>query len=158
MFKPAAAVALSHQRKGFRQSVGEFALCPRLERTKGRFELCNTFLKGSEVRGVRRDMPDAGSGRLQQLNRPGRVMKRDGVEQDEVARAQAGDQQVLDVQAKDLARLMPNSSRKIRSSTVSVCWCSWNAARFWGSAWDARLVFFFATAPALAVPGKWCCG
>ena len=47
-------------------------------------------------------MHDSGAGSLHPLDRPGRVMKLDVVEQDDLARAQAGDEQVLDVQRKDL--------------------------------------------------------
>src|SRR5947208_13503680 len=90
MFKPSADVALSNQRNGFRQRVVEGSLGPRLDRTEGLLELGDTFFKGIEVRGVSRDMPDPGAGRLNQLARLGRVVKLDGVEQDEVARARAG--------------------------------------------------------------------
>src|SRR2546428_4176782 len=47
-------------------------------------------------------MQHTGSSSFNQLDRLGRVMKLDVVEQDDVARAQAGDKQVLDVQRKDL--------------------------------------------------------
>src|SRR5712692_8866796 len=47
-------------------------------------------------------MPDFGAGSLNQLDCLGLVMKLDVVEQDDFARAQAGDEQVFDVQSKDL--------------------------------------------------------
>src|ERR671923_2938905 len=102
MFEPSADVALSHQRDGLRQSVGEFPLGPSLERTECFLELGNTALNGIEVRGVSRDMQHPGSGSFNQLDRLGRGMKLDVVEQDAGARAQAGDEQLLDVQLKDL--------------------------------------------------------
>ena len=97
MFEPSVDVTLSNQRDGLRQSAGEFPLGPSLERTKCFLELGNTALNWIEVWGVSRDMQNTGSGSFNQLNRLGRVMKFDVVEQDDVARAQAGDEQVLDV-------------------------------------------------------------
>src|SRR5262245_7049048 len=102
MFKPPADVILSKQRQGFHQSVSEFSLCSSLEGAEGSFEFGNKALKGIEVRRVRWEMHDIDSRRFDQLDRLGRIMKLDVVEQDEVPRAQAGDEEVLDVQLKDL--------------------------------------------------------
>ncbi len=104
MFTPSADVARSTQRKGLRQSVGAFSLGPSLEGAEGLRALCTTFLKGSEGRGVRRDMHDSGAGRLPQLARPGRVRARDVVEHDEGARAQAGDEP---------GRAVPRQARRV---------------------------------------------
>src|SRR3989442_367425 len=102
MFEPSVDVTLSNQRDGLRQSVGEFPLGPSLERTKCFLELGHTALNWIEVWGVSRDRQNPGSGSFNQLNGPGRVVKFDVVEQDDGARAQAGDEQVLDIQLKDL--------------------------------------------------------
>src|SRR5712692_7716349 len=98
MFKPAKNVISSNFLNSFRQSIVQFSLGPSLERAQGFIDLCNAVLNRIEVWRVSRDMNDFGSGRLHQIDRPGRVMKLDVIEQDEVARAQAGDEQVLDVQ------------------------------------------------------------
>src|SRR5215510_11234161 len=100
MFKPPADVILSNQRKGFRQRIDEFSLCSSLEGAEGGLELGNTALNGIEVRGVSREMQNTGSGSFNQLDRLGRIMKLDVIEQDEVPWAQARDEQVLDVQLK----------------------------------------------------------
>src|SRR2546422_7906051 len=102
MFKPPAEVILSNQRKGFRQSAGKGSLGPSFEGAEGGLELSNTALNGIEVRGVSREMQNTGSGGFNQLERLGRIMKLDVVEQDDVTRAQAGDEQGPDVQLKDL--------------------------------------------------------
>src|SRR5262245_16542609 len=102
MFKPPADILLSNQGKGFRQSVGEFSLGASLERAEGGLELGNTALNGIEVRGVSRKMQHTGSDCFNQIDRLGRIMKLDIVEQDKVTRAQARDEEVVDVQLKDL--------------------------------------------------------
>src|SRR5229473_7140260 len=102
MFKPATNVLLGHQRYGVRQRSGEFSLGPRLEGAEGGLELRNTALNGIEVRGVSWEMQNPGTSRFNQLDRLRGIMKLDVVEQDEVTGAQAGDEQVFDVQGKDL--------------------------------------------------------
>ncbi len=117
MLEPAKNVISSNFLNSFRQSSVEFSLGSSLERAQGFLDLCNAVLNRIEVRRVSRYMHDSGAGSLNQLDRPGRGMKLDVVEQDEVARAQAGDEQVLDVQRKDLRVACP-CNRPWRADSV----------------------------------------
>ena len=87
MLEPATNVSSSNFLNGFRQSIVKFSLGPSLEGAQCGLELGNTALNGIEVRGVSREMQNTGAGSFNQLDRLGRVMKLDIVEQDEVARA-----------------------------------------------------------------------
>src|SRR2546428_9552393 len=102
MLEPAKNVISSNFLNGFRQSIVKFSLGPSLERAQGFLDLCNAVLNWIEVRRVSRNMQDLGAGSFNQTDGPRGVMELHIVEQDDVADSQYRDEQMLDIQLKDL--------------------------------------------------------